>query len=176
MKKLFLLTILSLCWVFSFSLENCGDSGYGCAFDTEHGECFTSNTASTPRYGACVCNPDYGTHPDKFPDEMCTYKRKKQWIAFVLEAVVAFGAGHFYSENYRMAIPKLIFWIIGWVLFLTMRIISMRREKTDELALIYASLSLLFTTGMIIWYAVDVIMIGLNRYEDGNGVSLYSWN
>ena len=114
------------------------------------------------------------THPYD-NQEYCTYKRKKQWLAFVLEAVVAFGAGHFYTENYERAIPKLIFWLIGWFLFITMRVISVKREKRDEVALIFAMLSCVMTIGMIVWYAVDVIMIGLNRYEDGNGINFKSW-
>ena len=36
-------------------------------------------------------------------------------------------------------------------------------------------LSCVMTIGMIVWYAVDVIMIGLNRYEDGNGINFKSW-
>ena len=56
-----------------------------------------------------------------------------------------------------------------------MRVISVKREKRDEVALIFAMLSCVMTIGMIVWYAVDVIMIGLNRYEDGNGINFKSW-
>ena len=120
----------------------------------------------------CLCDKGYET---KDRDKPCNYKRKEQWLVFTLETVVAFGAGHFYAENYALAIPKLIFWILGWGLFIAMRVVSVKREKKDELALLLAMVSCLFTLGIIIWYITDVILIGLNRYDDGNGIHFLSW-
>ena len=158
--KFFLILLFS--FISLISSDTCGSG----TFDSTKGKCYMN------KY--CQCFKPYATHPYD-NQEYCTYKRKKQWLAFVLEAVVAFGAGHFYTENYERAIPKLIFWLIGWFLFITMRVISVKREKIDEVALIFAMLSCVMTIGMIVWYAVDVIMIGLNRYEDGNGINFKSW-
>lgn len=123
---------------------------------------------------ACVCQPEYATYPIN-SSSYCDYKRKKQWIVFLLETVVAFGAGHFYAGNYARAVPKLIVWITAWTLFVMMRISSVKREIEDPLALIYALWSFIFCFVIIIWYIADVVMISLNRYHDGNGIEMIYW-
>lgn len=122
----------------------------------------------------CNCQPEYETHPRDSTDQ-CNYQRKKQWISFILETVVAFGAGHFYAGNYARAVPKLIVWIIAWTLFGLMRVISVKREIEDPLALVYALWSFIFCSIIIVWYIADVVMIGLNRYRDGNGIEMIYW-
>lgn len=139
-----------------------------------------NNTNCNPKHGICTfnycqCNEQYATYPFNSKTDYCTYKRKKQWKVFVLEAVLAFGSGHLYSENYGRGISKLIFWIIGWAFFIMMRVFSVKKGKKDELAFIFSMLSCVFTFGMIIWYVIDVVMIGLNRYRDGNGINFESW-
>lgn len=151
-----LICVVQVCYL-QCTNENC---------NATQGECI---------YGYCQCNDQYATYPLN-SKTYCTYKRKKQWKVFVLEAVLAFGSGHLYAENYGKGIFKLIFWIIGWTLFIMMRIISVKREKRDELAFIFSMLSCIFTIGMIIWYTIDVVMIGINRYRDGNGINFESWD
>lgn len=171
MKNLLFFFVL-ICVVQISYQEECSDENC----DSTQGNC-SNNCNSTQGeciYGYCQCNEEYATYPYN-STPYCTYKRKKQWKAFVLEAVVAFGSGHLYTENYGRGISKLIFWVIGWTFFIMMRFFSVKNGKRDETAFIFSMLSCFFTFGMIIWYAIDVVLIGINRYRDGNGISFESW-
>lgn len=119
----------------------------------------------------CYCDKK---HASISYEEPCTYKRKKQWIVFVLE-VVGFGVGHFYAEKYAYAIPKLVVWIFGWSMFIMMKVYSRKRGRNEEKAILVSMISCVLTLVMIIWYIVDLIIFGLNKYDDGNGVHFYSW-
>jgi hypothetical protein len=122
----------------------------------------------------CVCFTDWETYPEDSV-EMCNYKKKDQWIAFVLELVVSFGAGHFYTSNLTYAIPKLLYWIAGYTCFIALRVISNKKEENDPLVLMISFAGCLTCVGMIIWQVVDCFMYGLNKYQDGNGIDLKEW-
>ena len=130
------------------------------------GTCFYNTT--------CICN----AASDTFPEDsavMCNYSRKSQIIAFLLETVVSFGAGHFYILNLSMAIPKLLCWIIGYSFFISIRLISSKREENDSTALLLSLGGCLTCFVMVSWYIADVIMFAFNKYGDGNGIYLQSW-
>ena len=143
-----------------FSFEDCSKC--------ENGDCIDNNN------NICECNEKYSTYPHD-AERLCSYKKKLQWIAFLLEAIPSFGIGHLYIKNYGFGIGKLIFWLITWLLLILMRYFSVQREWKDEMALKFGLLSSLFTTVLIIWYITDLILFGLNRYTDGNNIDLYPW-
>ena len=124
--------------------------------------------------GVCECHNGYATYPHT-ENKKCNYKKKKQWVAFLLEAIPSFGIGHLYIKNYGLGIGKLIFWIITWSLLILMRYFSIQREWKDEVALKFGLLSSIFTSVLIIWYITDLVLIGLNRYTDGNNIDLFPW-
>ena len=143
-----------------FSFEDCSKC------EIKNGKCIDNNI--------CECYEKYSTYPHD-AERLCSYKKKLQWIAFLLEAIPSFGIGHLYIKNYGFGIGKLIFWLITWLLLILMRYFSVQREWKDEMALKFGLLSSLFTTVLIIWYITDLILFGLNRYTDGNNIDLYPW-
>ena len=102
-------------------------------------------------------------------------KKKKQWIAFLLEAIPSYGVGHLYLKNYGFGIAKLIIWLITSSLIILMRYYTIQREWKDEIALKFGLLSCIFTSTSIIWYITDLVLLGLNRYTDGNNIDLEPW-
>ena len=141
-----------------FSFQDC--------INCNHGKCIDNEI--------CECNEKYSNYPHGAKIK-CSYKKKLQWIAFLLEAIPSFGIGHLYVKNYGFGIGKLIFWLITWLLLILMRYYSVQREWKDEMALKFGLLSSIFTTVLIIWYITDLVLFGLNRYTDGNNIDLYPW-
>lgn len=141
----------------------CGD--YKCV--EGRAECFEDTSF--------VCNDQYDTYPET-STEMCNYKKKSQLIAFLLETFLAFGVGHFYTMNLRKAIPKLLFWILGFYLLFSVRYYSKQKESTDKVSLLFSLFGFIVCIGMLIWQMSDIFSLALNYgYLDGNGIELNSW-
>ena len=138
------------------------------------------SSCSKVTHGIClseayaVCEKEYATKEDE-TDNWCEYKRKKQLTYFLIETIAAFGVGHIYAKNYKYGIPKLIYWIISWSLILTIRIISVKKGYKNDINCVCSLLSFLLSIGMIVWYIYDVVMIGENRFTDGEGVDILPW-
>lgn len=141
----------------------CGD--YICY--KSHGVCFGNGTT-------CICDEFYGTYPDD-SSTMCNYAKKSQLLAFLLESIISFGAGHFYILNLSYAIPKFLIFAMGYTFFIALGILNKKREETDPTTLLISLAGCLSCVTMIIWQLVDMIMFGMNNYEDGNGIALYPW-
>jgi hypothetical protein len=122
----------------------------------------------------CVCNTTYDTYPED-STVMCNYKKKSQLLAFILELFVTFGAGHFYTLNLKMAIPKVLFWFLGYSLFIILRIINKKKDENNPTMLMISLWGCLTCTIMVIWQIVDIFMFALNGYQDGYGIDLQSW-
>ena len=71
-------------------LENC----YG-----PYGYCFSKSI--------CKCNDNYA-HIKNKNYALCSYKRKEQLYAFLIEVIFSFGFGHFYCNRYLNFIAKFI--------------------------------------------------------------------
>lgn len=136
------------------------------AGNVKHGNCVSSTYA--------MCQKKYATKEDE-DDKWCNYKQRNQLTYFLIEAIAAFGAGHFYAKNYKYAVPKLIYWILTWSFIISVRCFSLKRGLNDQHNLVCSLAALLFTIGMIIWYVYDIVLIGENRYLDGDGVELNPW-
>ncbi len=122
----------------------------------------------------CDCLPEFSTFPIDSPAK-CNYMRKKQYIAFLLELCITYGAGHFYTENYQLAVPKLFFWIVSYCLFIVLRMIIKSNEDSTAASLIVALTSYLFCACMLCWQIADLALFGLNIYTDGKGQELIPW-
>ena len=88
----------------------------------------------------CICDEHYATYPFN-NDIVCNYERKKQLNAFLLEFFVTYGAGHFYTENYKYAIPKLLVFVSLYCIENNKQ--SKRREQNSKFADMYICCSLL---------------------------------
>jgi hypothetical protein len=171
MRKNFL-TISLLIFIFNLFKINCENTdiicgNYTCVYG--NGLCIKNGTESI-----CICSEFYDSYPIN-QTLKCNYKRKKQYVAFLLETLVTYGAGHFYTGNYQLAVPKLFFWVISYCLFIFLRVVTKSNEESNTTALIISLLACLFLTGMLGWQLTDVIIYGMNLYMDGNGIGLLPW-
>lgn len=134
--------------------------------DKNHGTCSSNEGESF-----CSCLDDYATFPLDNKTQ-CNYLRKRQLVAFLLEFFVTYGAGHFYAENYKYAIPKLIVFVFLYCLFIVLRIVTKAKEENKLANLIICILAVVCFIGMITWQLIDVFKYGFNSYNDGNGIEL----
>ena len=135
--------------------------------------CPSSYAKCSGKYNeACICNDEYDSYPfDTY--EKCFYKKKQQLIAFLLELFITFGAGHIYAENYTIGILKAFFFVIACFNFISIRIWNKKTEENNTSVLLLGLTGFILCVVIIIWQIVDIILLGLNRYIDGNGITLY---
>ena len=66
----------------------------------------------------CICIKGYDTIDDLSKgDFYCNYKKKSKLIAFLLEFVLGFGAGHFYMGKTTLGTYKMVYTSITCLLF-----------------------------------------------------------
>jgi hypothetical protein len=145
--------------------ETCGS--IKCA--KNYGTCELVNTEYV-----CNCDSKYTTYPEE-SEIKCNYERKRQLKAFLLEFFLTYGAGHFYTHNYKYAIPKLCVFVFLYCLFIGLRIISKAKEENKTANLIICISAAICFVGMISWQIYDVVKYAQNKYKDGNGIELRGW-
>ncbi len=181
--KIFFIIILNL------SLINCSDSSSsgkekekeeegnlitcpnGISCNSKNGECIKDELKE--EY-ICLCKNGYSTYPEN-SETKCNYQQKTQIKAFLLEFFLSYGAGHFYIQNYKLAIPKLIVFAFFYCLFIVLRIITKAKEENKCANLIICICAGITFVGMLFWQITDLIIFGKNKYKDGKGVSLKPW-
>lgn len=123
----------------------------------------------------CYCLTGYTTVKDtKYGNFDCNYNQKSQMVAFLLEFLLSFGSGHFYINNYAIAIPKFIFCTSFIVITCVLPLIA-SRNKNRQLASFVPYFQCLAMVLFCSWQIFDSILFGLNRYKDGNGIKLEGW-
>lgn len=120
----------------------------------------------------CTCFEEYTTYPFD-TDTLCQYKKKKQLIAFLLEFFLMLGIGHYYLENYVHAILKSIVFLTAYSLFISLKFLSVKTEQNNPYRVIISLLASLLLITIIVWQCIDVILMGIGFYTDGNGVEMY---
>jgi hypothetical protein len=125
----------------------------------------------------CICDQDFATFPVDAPNQ-CNYKMKKQLVAFLCELFLGFGAGHFYTERYTDAGFKLAAFLFGIYIIclfpLSAKCISDKCDS-DFLVVTVSCFYYLCAIGLAFWFIYDLVMFGMNKYMDGNGISLIPW-
>lgn len=139
------------------------------------GYCKEKNSEKNNYDKECVCFEEFGTTENSYNYE-CNYQKKSQLKAFLLELILSNGAGHFYLENYFLAISKLLVWVIIYYSFIILRITCKSAEDNKKISFLIAAFALFFCIGMLSWQIIDLVFFGLNKYSDGNGVELRSWS
>lgn len=136
-------------------------------------QCPADSSKCSGKYSeTCSCSPHYASYPFD-TNILCSYYKKIQLYAFLLELFLMFGIGHFYLGNYTHAILKAIFFLLGYFLFIILRTMSKKTEENNTFTLLTALFGCMICVGMLIWQIIDVILLGLGKYTDGNGVELY---
>ena len=150
------------------------------------------NVTNTNRNSSCICNVGW-ISVDSY-DVKCCYKQKQQAIAFLLEFIFGFVAGHWYVGNKTMGIIKTIFSstlctvICCTSFFMLYKLTDYESKSVDDkkyensnfvkeknrnifpVLLLVCSIVFYF-----IWQFIDVILFGINHYTDGNGKQLQGW-
>ena len=109
----------------------------------------------------------------------CAYKQRKQLDTFLLEMMLGFGAGQFYSLRYSHGALKFtayLFGIISICLFPYTLNKTYEKFSSKIIAFAIAFFYCFLAVGFAIWYIYDLVMIKNNRYSDGNGFPLLSWS
>lgn len=172
-----------------------------------HGKCFYDYTTfmlQEKKYPfiTCVCDQGYVTVNDD-DSVYCCYEQKLQAIAFVLEIIPGFGAGHLYLGNNILGGIKLSFFV---VLITTMIVCSCylrsilkknanphkdykqipnnnepRSNKneneltTNTIEIVLSCIPTICIIIILLWQFVDWILFGINYYTDGNNVKVKEW-
>jgi len=115
----------------------------------------------------CKCGPEVANYfvdseMKDNPTYYCIYSRKKQLVAFLLEFFIP-PFGHFYAGQYLIATLKLV---IPCILLLIFYLIQNDIAK---------SISGVGMCALSIWWLVDIILYGINKYGDQKSVRLASW-
>jgi hypothetical protein len=114
----------------------------------------------------CKCGPEVANYfvdseMKDNPTYYCIYSRKKQLVAFLLEFFIP-PFGHFYAGQYLIATLKLVMPCILLLLFFIQNAVA-------------KSISGAGMCGLSIWWLVDIILYGINKYADQYSVPLASW-
>lgn len=128
------------------------------------------------KHGVCesktVCKCKRGwAHINERPLS-CNYKLKKQYIAFLLEAFLVFGAGHFYCHRILYGFIKLA--IFTAVILFDCILKSCVKSKGIKIQNAATIISYTLYAGVIVFQLFDVVMFGINKHIDGYGLPLRS--
>jgi hypothetical protein len=159
----------------SYQFSNAKDnlSVIGTCTDTNckdpYGHCLNSFT--------CLCSPGYAqdyNQPASQDSPICSYKLKTQAVFLMLEFFFWFGIGHFYAGRWLYGLLKLLY-IAGIILIDCLTKIPLK-SKTNKFQRFWYSFIYVLYFSILIWQLFDIIMIGLNKFYDGNGMQFYTWD
>jgi hypothetical protein len=151
----------------SLSDFKCIDSISSCS---SHGKC-------NEKKDDCICDQGW-LNEESLGLEKCNYSQKRQLTAFLYELFLGFGAGHFYTERYNMALAKLGAFIFGiYIICLFPLSAKFLNEKceSDYLVLGVSCFYYFCAIGLAFWFVWDLVMFGMNKYPDGKNHPLLEW-
>ena len=164
MAKLFYFMTIIILFKISHSIDDfnitCGNST--CLY----GSCYSV------RESLCSCNDSYDTYSVDYSQVQCSYQRKKQTIALLLELILMFGIGHFYLGRSLIGVLKFLLFSIGVSLIVALRIHSKTKEQYNPISLRIAYIGYTVFLAMVSWEFIDILMFLLNKYKDGNNIDL----
>ena len=129
-----------------------------------------SNVICQCKEGFYNTNSDNNNYSNK-----CKYKMKSSNTPFWVEITTNLGIGHMIIGNIKIGIFKL-FYIISTLCFFYYVCMSEKNSQkylTDNYHIIISILNSFLCLGVFIWWLVDAICFGLNKYKDNNGVKLF---
>ena len=133
-------------------------------------------TGEKPNKGQiCICSLNYTTFPEDSL-QMCNYVKFYQKTALIYEAVFSFGVGHYYTNNYLFAALKTTFFSIGYILMFSIRVFSKESDNYNIGIVNLSAASSCFIFAMIAWQITDVYNYAMNKYLDGNQITLVPWS
>ena len=107
----------------------------------------------------------------------CNYKMKSSNSPFWVEIITNIGIGHMMIGNHKIGIFKL-FYIITTLCFFYYVCMSEKNSQknlNDNYHLVINAINLILCFGVLLWWLIDAICFGINKYKDSNGIKLYDY-
>lgn len=152
------------------------------SFNEKNGIICTENICNLP-YGRCeggdkcVCEKGFKQFPEN-SEPLCMYNQELASKYIFYESLFGFGIGHFVVGNKIMGSIKLTLGLLCLIAIFVLCCLwkNYWNCKTVYRFLVYIKICYSLVALYLIFYAVDVILIILNVYKDGNGVPLFHWS
>ena len=127
----------------------------------------------------CKCKDGfYNTNVDdnNFQNK-CNYKMKSSNTPFWTEIITNIGLGHMIIGNFKIGFFKFFYMITTFSFFYYVCMSDKNSQKylSDKYHLIITIINFLLCLGVFIWWLVDAICFGINKYKDNNGIKLYNY-
>lgn len=142
------------------------------------GDCIKlSYNTSDEKEEECICKQGFKTIEDDYFYK-CSYRQKSYRMAFFLEFVVGFGAGHFYIGNKTIGYTKLIIYLVLFISLISLtlyksKISAIERENSFCFRFIKSLCFLSFGLIYFTWQLIDAVLFCLGEYKDNNEIELY---
>jgi hypothetical protein len=152
------------------SLFNCSES----LCNPKYGNCFNGTI--------CICHQMYANFNEKESSkdfQICSYERKIQSVAFILELFVPFGTSYLYLGKTWMGLLKFTLLVLIPICYLFIICNCFKPGNNARANKVHSFLcsflTVLYTMGILSWMATDLIFIALRFYKDNNGVDMMPW-
>lgn len=125
----------------------------------------------------CSCYDGYAQPRDQEVSDdavSCTYLLKEQYLAFLLEFLFWVGAGHFYCGRIVNGVGKLGF--VCFVIIFDCFLKKMFKPYENKNRRTFNNFAYFLYFCLLFWQIFDVVMFGLNKYNDGNYMPLHTWD
>jgi TM2 domain-containing membrane protein YozV len=109
---------------------------------------------------------------------MCSYRRKDKWLAFGLGWFIflsASGIDRLYLGYMAIGVVKLLLglsWIPLAGLYLYRRVVRVTADKFIAVYVCSKVLAIVGMTAAVVWWLVDLILIGSGHLSDSHGYGL----
>ena len=127
----------------------------------------------------CKCkNGFYDTNlDDNNYQNKCNYKMKSSNTPFWVEIITNIGLGHMIIGNFKTGFFKFFYMIttLSFFYYVCMSEKNSQKYLADTYHLIITIINFLLCFGVFIWWLVDAICFGINKYTDNNGIKLYNY-
>ena len=146
----------------SNSVVNCNQS-----IDCNFGICNISTFS-------CECDKGYINSYNSNSSKLvgCNYRQKRQFDFFIMELILGFGSGQFYTNRITHGVLKLLAYITGLISIFLFPF-SLKKCAPSKLYAIIISLFYFFLSiGFGFWYIYDLLMIKNNKYKDGKDLPI----
>ena len=127
----------------------------------------------------CKCKDGfYNTNlDDKNYQNKCNYKMKSSNTPFWIEIITNIGLGHIIIGNFKIGFFKFFYMLttLAFFYYVCMSEKNSQKYLSDTYHLIITLINFLLCFGVFIWWLIDAICFGINKYKDNNGIKLYNY-
>ena len=133
------------------------------------GNCTVNNCDNCLTEKICKCPEGYAQDPYVAitnDTKSCQYKMKQQWAFFLLELIFFFGAGHFYGGRWKYGLIKFCTLLLIIIIDFSVKGNADSYKFKKKFNSIILTCYILF----LFWQTTDIVLIGINYFDDGKGI------